>query len=89
MGQPMIHRKRLIGSHKMFCDCCADHGGHGLSAILLRHINPGPAARFEFLKGVFESAGGVNRACLPPTALAITNRIQRGDNRMGQLARFV
>ena len=89
MGEAMIHGKRLIGGHKMLCDCGSDHGGHGLPAILFRHINPSPAARFELFKGFLEPGGRAHLACVPCAAVTITNRIQGRHDGTGQLARFV
>ena len=89
MGQAMIHGKRLIGGHKMLCHRRSHHGWQGLPAILLRHINPGPATSFELLEGVFGPGRCMHRAGVPGAAFTIANGIQGRDDGAGQLARFV
>ena len=88
MGQTLIHGERLVRGREHLADSAAQNVGHILAAVLLWHIQTGPAAFFDLFKCFFKTFWGVNDAVLQTAALPITDCVQRCQHFGGQLAGF-
>ena len=88
VGQALIHGERLVGRREHLAHCGAEDIGHVLAAVLLWHVQTGPAAFLDLRKGVLEPFGGVDDAVLQTAAFLITYRVQRSEDFGGQLACF-
>jgi len=86
MRQALIHVEGHVRRDEDLAHRGAHHIGQVLAAELLGQVQPVPAAVLDLLEGVLEAGRRVDHAVFQPAALGVADRVQGGQNALGQLA---